>query len=253
MPNEYLRIVSEHSWIDYVGPDRLHAEVTADVIQDAIASLVTYMALDRPFPTIHAILAPDRNAFDSLIADVLRVEIERPSDPRRIAQPQRTDVVFLSPSVYATQSAYEYVPMDYRRMVHHEMVHVVQEYLSPNIETSPFWWDEGLAVYLSEQWQYESQFRFREPVIAAEQEKCIPSLADIERDPALAYAFGWTLVRFIEQQCGRETVRRGIRQMADGDVFAAIRQARNCFERDWQAWLLRGEATRALSPATDPA
>jgi len=36
-------------------------------------------------------------------------------------------------------------------------------------------------------------------------------------------------------------------------VFAAIRQARNCFERDWQAWLLRGEATRALSPATDPA
>jgi len=229
----------------HVPSDRPFAEMTSVALDAASRRLTVYFDLDAPLPGVRAFLAPDRDAFDALVADVLKVEIERPSDLRRIAQPQRADIVFLSPSAYASQSAYAYVREDYRRMVHHELVHVVQEHLSPNIETSPFWWDEGLAVYISGQWRHESQFRFREPVIDAVQEGCLPSFADIERDPALAYAFGWTLVRFIEQQWGKAAIVDTVTQMGDGDVFATLGRETLRVERAWRAWGTRGDALRA--------
>lgn len=67
-------------------------------------------------------------------------------------------------------------------MATHELVHVIQEYLSPGIEDSPLWWDEGLAVYLSDQWQFESQFCFREPVLQAIRDRQEPSFCAVQTD-----------------------------------------------------------------------
>jgi len=214
------------------------------------AALAAYFEVDRPLPLVRAILAADREAFDALVADRLRVEIERPSDPRRVAQSQGTDIVLLSPSVYATQSAYRYVRDDFRRMVRHELVHVFQERLSPGIEASPLWWDEGLAVYLSEQWRHNSPFRFREPVLESVREGRLPALAAVRTDRSLAYSFGWTLVRFIERRWGKDAVVRVVHRMRDGDVFAALEEGVGRFEEAWTAWLLADPALCEEAPAS---
>ena len=239
MLDRYERITARQSRTYYVPPDRPAAELTADALREGLSALADTFDLGTTLPPVRAILAPDRNAFDALVADMLDVEIERPSDPRRIAQPQRTDIVFLSPSAYAAESAYDYVPDDYRRMVHHELVHVVQEHLSPNIEVSPLWWDEGLAVYLSDQWQHASPFRFREPVQLALERGELPALSDVLSDPSLAYPFGWTVVRFLEQAKGSECIVRAVKEVADGDVLAALGETASHLEPRWRTWLLR--------------
>jgi len=216
--------------------DLAFARTTARAIETAGASLTAYFEVTS-LPRIRAVLAPDRDRFDALVADLLRVQIERPSDPRRIAQPQRGDIVLLSPSAYAEHSSYEYVPDDYRRMISHELVHVLQEQLSPNIEESPLWWDEGLAVYLSEQWRTASQFCFREQVLRDVRSKRIPALAAAFSDPSLAYSFGWTLVRFLEQEHGREAIVAAVKNVSDGNVLAALGENPASLEESWQAWL----------------
>jgi len=240
----YLSLKNDRIEVYYLERDRTFAEDTASSLMNAASKLAEYFEVNEPLPFIRAILAPDRDAFDVLVADLLGVQIERPSDPRRIAQPQETDIVLLSPSAYATQSTYSYVPDDFQRMATHELVHVVQELLSPGIEESPLWWDEGLAVYLSNQWQHMGQFRFREPVIESIRDGQAPTLSAIQTDHSLAYEFGWTLVRFIEQKKGKAAIVRVVKQMKDGDVFTALGVDAVSFQEAWQEWLLRGTGSR---------
>jgi peptidase MA superfamily protein len=243
--DKYLKLRKDRIEVCFVDPDRQFAKDTASSLVNAASKLAEYFEVNGPLPLIRAILAPDRDAFDVLVADLLDVRIERPSDPRRIAQPQKTDIVFLSPSAYATQSTYTYVPDDFQRMATHELVHVVQELLSPGIEESPLWWDEGLAVYLSNQWQHTSQFRFREPVLQSIQDGHAPTLSAIQTDNSLAYSFGWTLVRFIEQEMGKTAIVSVVKQMMDGDVFTALGVVDAVsFQEAWQAWLLKGAGSR---------
>jgi hypothetical protein len=236
----YLSLKQGQVVVRFLETDRASAETTATALVHAGAILTTYFGLDRLPEFVCATLAPHRRAFDQLVADVLRVEIEIPSDPHRIAQAQGTQIVFLSPSAYASESAYEYFRDDYVRMVHHELVHVVQELLSPGIENSPLWWDEGLAVYLSGQWRHGSSFRFREPVLEALRDTRLPTFSQVEQDRSLAYSFGWTLVRFIEWEKGNKAIADVVRRMEDGDVLGALDEDPVSFEVRWQEWLPTG-------------
>lgn len=244
MLKDYAQCAGNRATVYYAEPDRAFAEETVTVLGHAARSLTAYFEPDMPLPPVRAILVPHRDAFDELVADVLKIEIERPSDPRRIAQPQRTDMVFLSPSAYGTESAYTYVPDDYLRMVHHELVHVFEEHLSPDIESSELWWGEGLAVYLSGQWRHQGQFEFREPALKAVREGRAPSLSEIRNAPSLAYAFGWTFVRFIEQTKGKAAIVRSVKQVDDGNVLAQLGEDPAEFEQAWQRWLLEGDGAR---------
>lgn len=240
MLKDYLQYSGNRAMVYYAAPDRTFAEETATVLDAAARDLTAYFEPGRPLPRVRAILAPDRDAFDELVADVLKIQIERPSDRRRIAQPQRTDMVFLSPSAYALESAYTYIREDYLRMAHHELVHVFEEHLSPDVEASPLWWGEGLAVYLSGQWRHKSQFGFREPVLEAIQGGRAPSLPEIQKDLSLAYAFGWTLVRFIEQARGKAAIVHAVKHVDDGNVLAALNEDIDAFGRSWRNWLTNG-------------
>lgn len=243
MLDRYQELSLQRAIVHFEAPDQAIAEATAAKLKEAVEALAEYFDLETPLPRIRVFLAPDRDAFDELVADVLKVQIERPSDPRRIAQPQRTDIVLLSPAAYADQSAYKYEPGDFHRMIHHELVHVVEEHLSPDIEASPLWWSEGLAVYLSKQWRHGSQFDFREPVLEAIRTGIAPSLSSILDDLSLAYSFGWTLVRFIEQTAGRAMITQAVRAVDDGDVLAWLGEDAGSFESAWSSWLLQGEGS----------
>ena len=242
MLTKYQQTENGHTTVLFAEPDRADAQNTMQHLASALDALTTYFDIDNPFPRVRAILAPNRDLFDTLVADLLGVAIERPSDSRRVAQAQKTDIVLLAPHGYTTESAYAYVADDYARMITHELVHVVQEHLCPDIENSPLWWDEGLAVYLSAQWQYDSQFRFREPVVEGIRQRQVPALADVEREPSFAYTYGWTLVRFIETRCGRREIARAVRETEDGDVLATLDEDRMHLGPTWSAWLLTGEA-----------
>jgi hypothetical protein len=245
MLNSYLALGDAKIEVRYAdGEQRFAAEAFA-VLDQALPGITAYFNLADPFPRVRVILVTHRAEFDRLVRDLLRVEIEAPSHPSRIAQPQRTDLVALSPSAYPNHSTFEYVPDQFGRLLVHELVHMVEEHLSPNIEASPRWWGEGLAVYLSDQWLHDDAWRT--PALDGIAQRNMPGFRQIEADTRLAYDWGWTMVRFIEQTYGRDMIVQMVRECSDGDVFSVIGEASANLEARWRTWLL-DESRPALAP-----
>lgn len=222
--------------IRFVTGDDRYAQETFAILSKSLPVVTGYFLLSDPFPKVRVVLVPDRNEYDRLVRNLLRVEIEVPSNPARIAQPQRTDMVLLSPAAYEAHSIYKYIPGDFKRLLVHELVHMVEEYLSPNMEASPRWWGEGLAVYLSEQWHHEDEFR--KAAIDGISGNSIPGFRQIEADRTLAYHWGWTIVQFIETVYGRNMILRIVRECADGNVFSIIGDSVERLEKQWRSWLV---------------
>jgi len=224
--------------IRYVEGEGSFAERAFAALDAKLPALTSYFEVSEPFLPIRVVLVPSRDEFDRLVRELLRVEIEVPSHPARIAQPQRTDMVVLSPSAYEKHSAFDYVPAEFDRLLVHEAVHMVEEFLSPDIEASPGWWGEGLAVHLSGQSRYEDGFR--KAAVAAVAAKAIPPLGRVLTDGALAYDWGWTVVQLIERAYGRERIVRIVRECADGDVLAFLDESAETLESRWRTWLVDG-------------
>jgi len=239
MLDEYIEVRRGNIEVRYAGADQRHAEETLVALTESCAFLSEYFCLSRPFPSpIMAILVPSRSEYDRLVVKLLGVDIEVPSNPGRVAQPQRTNIVFLSPSAYGQHSTYSYNADEYRRLVVHELVHVFEEHVAPDIEANPRWWSEGLAAYLSGQWRHEDQFQFRQPIMEGIRLRRVPGINEIEPDVQLCYAWGWTIVMFIDKACGKDTILRIVKECDDGDVIAALGEDPAAFEQRWQEWLL---------------
>lgn len=239
MLDDYLALVGDKIEVRYMDKDRPFAEETFVMLEKAVDSLTRYFDLKAPFPVVRAILVPNRDEFDRLVADLLEVEIEKPSPPSRMAQPQRTDLVVLSPSAYKQHSTFEYSPDEYKRLLFHEVTHIFEEHLAPNMETQPRWWSEGLAAYLSGQWKHEDQYRFRQPVLQALKTGRIPDIREIESCIEFCYDWGWTIVMFIEKTYGRECILQTVTECDNGDVFGILGENTTTFQRNWKKWLLQ--------------
>lgn len=223
--------------VGYIEKDRSFVEYTYTVLKEAFAFLSEYFHIKEDFPAIRAILVPDRREYDHLVEHLLNVEIEKPSRPSRIAQVQRTEMVFLSPRAYQMDSIYEYSPEEYRRLIFHESTHVVEEYLSPDIEAVTRWWGEGLAVYLSDQWKYEDEFR--KPALEGIHKGNIPGIEEIKKDVKMSYIWGWTIVKYIEEHYSKDMIVKIVKECEDGDVFSIIGQPIEDFEEKWKESLKR--------------
>ncbi len=236
MLDDYLTLENLQLEIRFQEGEHRFALEAFDTLKKALPSISHYFLLSRPFPKVRAVLVTNRNEFDRLVRDLLHVEIEVPSNPARIAQPQRTDMMVLSPSAYEGHSIFKYIPDDFRRMLIHELVHMMEEHLSPDMEAIPRWWSEGLGVYLSEQWRYEDEFR--KPAFDGIERKRIPGFHRIEAERRLAYDWGWTIVRFVEVVYGRNMILRVVKECADGNVFSVIGEQAVSLENRWRDWLL---------------
>jgi len=239
MLDDYLALVNGKIEVRYMDKDRPYAEETSIMLEKAVDSLTDYFNLKAPFPVARAILVPDRDEFDRLVADLLEVEIERPSHPSRMAQLQRTDLIALSPSAYKQHSTFEYTPDEYKRLLVHEVIHMFEEHLAPNMETQPRWWSEGLAAYLSGQWKHEDQYRFRQPVLQALEARGIPGIREIGSCIESCYDWGWTIVMFIEKTYGRECILKIVTECDNGDVFGILDENTTTFQINWKEWLLQ--------------
>ncbi len=236
MLNGYLKLGNEQIDVRFAKGEREFAEMTFATLAKGLPRLLSYFEISGAFPKVTAVLVPDRDEFDRLVRDLLLVEIEIPSHPARIAQPQRTDLVILSPSAYAEHSTFMYVPDEFRRLLVHELVHMVEEFLSPDIEASPRWWSEGLAVHFSEQARYEDGFR--RTALDGIAAGVIPALVEVTADARLAYDWGWTIIAFIEAEYGKEMILRIVKECSGGEVLAFIDDQIDMMEQRWRAWLL---------------
>jgi hypothetical protein len=135
----YSSLEGSRVTVMYTREDERYAEETCDTLVQAVRNLTEQLELAGEFPLIRAILVPDRREYDRLVTHLLMVQIETPSNDRRIVQPQGTDLVVLSPSAYETNSAYRYDPGEYKRLLLHEVAHMFEEYLAPDIEAIPRW------------------------------------------------------------------------------------------------------------------
>ena len=234
----YAFLGGEQLSVAYVKGDEGVAQTAVQVLTDKRADIFGIFRVENPFPQIRVVLVPDRAEFDRLVRDLLKIEIEVPSHPARIAQPQRTDMVVLSPTAYPDHSIFEYVPDEFRRLLVHELIHMVEEFLSPDIESIPGWWSEGLAVYFSEQARFEDGFRkVALDAIASEQ---IPDLDKVLKDGRMAYDWGWTLVQWIDRTMGRDVVLKIVRECVDGDVVSFLGRDFRAMEEQWTWWLTNG-------------
>jgi hypothetical protein len=245
MLKNYLTLGDAKIEIRYVEGERRFAAQAFDVLDAALPTITSYFAIAQPFPRVRVILVASRAEFDRLVRDLLRVKIEVPSHPARIAQPQRTDMVALSPSAYHSHSTFEYVPDQFGRLLVHELVHMVEEHLSPDIEASPRWWGEGLAIYLSGQWLHDDEFN--KPALDGIAQRKLPGFRQIEVDTRLAYDWGWTIVRFVEHTYSKDMIVRIVRECPDGDVLSLLGEETASLEARWMKWLL-DERRPALAP-----
>jgi len=236
MLEDYLWFDAKNIKVGFKEKDRRFVKETVTGLEEAIKFLSVYFHLRSDFPSIRVILAPNRKEYELLVKKLLKVNIEIPSNPSRIAQPQRTDLVLLAPSAYLTDSIYSYSPKEYKRLLFHEMTHMFEEYLSPNIELAPRWWSEGLAVYLSKQWKYEDDFKC--PVLERVKSEKIPVFRKIQKDIELSYQWGWTAVMFIEKTYGKEMILKIVRECDNGNVFGILGEDSQNFEKNWKRWLL---------------
>lgn len=234
MLKNYQTLTSCHFEIYHLEEDDL-AKKTSTTLENALIFCKQYFSLDDQFPKIRVVFVPNRDEFDRLVRDLLRVEIEIPSHPARIAQTQRFDMLVLSPIAYEKHATFTFEPDAFNRLLFHELIHIVEEYLSPNIEVIPNWWSEGLAIYLSKQWLNDENFR--KPALDGIKFNQIPDINQIEKDRVLSYDWGWTIVHYLTQIRGKEMIDKIVNECEDGNVINIIAEDVHAFEYEWKIWL----------------
>ena len=127
------------------------------------------------------------------------------------------DLYLLSPNAYHYDAASSYTSsVDgkynkeiYQRMIAHEVVHMLEEHLSPKgaMEIRPVWWGEGLAVYISEQYKFDSDFISLSEKIIKDGLINPPKFEFFNNiSGSDAYIWGWILIDIIIKKCGKKDV-----------------------------------------------
>ena len=237
MQHTYHTLRDGNILVEYTERDRPFTDEALGHVSDAIGILGDYFDCADDLPPIRTILVPDRNEFDRCVKDILGVDIETPSSPFRIGQPQRNELVLLSPRAYE-KGYHTYSPDAFRMLVIHETTHVVEEHLSPDIESVPRWWSEGLAMFLSRHWEEEVP-----RILDGIESNRIPSISDMQdgaitdQSVKLCYRWGWTVVAHVHVVHGKDPVVRVVRECGDGDVFRVLGVQPDAFEDRWREWL----------------
>lgn len=228
---EYSALTRGIITVEFTLPDEQLVSDTLTYLSEGLNSSMDYFQVGS-FPGIHAVITPNRNEFDRCVRDILHLDIEIPSNLGRVALPQKTDLVVLSPRAWKEESIYD--PGCYRGVLHHETVHILEEYLSPNIEEVPRWWSEGLAIYLSGQWVTLSR---EEPELVECIERGeIPSFTGMLQDVGLSYLWGWTCVMYIELIYGQKMINTLVRECSR-NFLAKLGETDSSFEEKWNRWL----------------
>lgn len=228
---EYSALTRGIIVVEFTPPDEDLVSDTLTYLSRGLTSSMRYFQVDS-FPGLRAVITPDRSEFDRCVRNILHMDIETPSNPGRVALPQKTDLVVLSPHAWKEESIHD--PRLYHSVLHHETVHILEEYLSPDIEKVPRWWSEGLAVYLSGQWITLGR---EEPELGeCIQTGDVPTFTGMLQDARLSYLWGWTCVMYIELVYGQKMINTLVRECSR-NFLARLGETDGSFEEKWNRLL----------------
>ena len=148
-----------------------------------------------------------------------------------VAYPLQARVVILDPVLS------EYKRLDLERLVKHEITHVVFGLcIGENLDNVPRWFNEGIAMYESDDWGYGNYWAILTGTIG---NNIIP-LFDISEDfpnreyqVRLAYAESYSIISFISKRYGDEAIKGCIRELAKGRNFDEALASATGANIDW--------------------
>lgn len=229
--------------------DAAYVEETYAHFSNGLEVAAAYFGPGELLPFFTVYLAPEREEYDFLVSHLTTV----PTGKGRLGQPQGSELYLLSPGAYSRDALAVYLGPDgkydkvfYHDVIAHEVVHMMEEYFSPcgAMAVLPKWWQEGLAVYLSG--QYEKDVSLRKYMLADFSKGGVPAIGDLRGGSS--YVWGWSIVQFIEKRFGKEKIREIVRNSMTIDVEKSLGMEPARFEQEWRdfaAGYLNGEPGRA--------
>ncbi|MGE0174299.1 MAG: hypothetical protein AB7T49_15995 [Oligoflexales bacterium] len=185
---------------------------------------------------IRVIIAKTRIDYEYVVTRELGVDIEIPSRPSRIAQPQRNTLVLLSPTAFGNESCYEFSKDDFSRLLIHELTHMAVEEISPKMDDIPSWIHEGLAVYVSKQgWE---EMEFYAPFCEAVRNENFPTLDEVMGHRKNFYIFGWALIQLLVNSFGKNWLLQLLRSPFTDESFFCRTGGKQNLESLWVQSLL---------------
>lgn len=118
---------------------------------------------------------------------------------------------------------------DFRHVIHHELVHAymfdmldagsaANSFMARFAFNIPLWFAEGLAEYLSNQWDSEAEMMLRDAAVTGK-------LAPFDRSPGgyFVYKAGWSAVAYLARRHGEEVIPRILAELASTrDLVEAV-------------------------------
>jgi hypothetical protein len=217
-------ISTTHLNIYAVPSDRAAAEDVASAIQKYQDNICSQLQVDCQF-TVSVEIFPDQAKFDKNVMNPQMRGYYAISGERKIQM--------VSPNIAPTQLR---IPYDERVLISvHEYTHLALN--ETNLDL-PDWLAEGAAVYLGPHRLYDEACQRSFPLDR------VPRLQTlIEAYPSIPAAdlFAYTLVRYIAETDGMETLNRLIR--SPSDISAVLNLSLEDLERNWKHYLTEVCAT----------
>jgi len=153
------------------------------------------------------------------------------------AYPLQARIVLLDPALSEDRR------IDLTRLIEHEITHVVFGlYIKDNLNNVPRWFNEGVAMYESNDWGYSNYWTILTGTIG---NSLIPLFNISEEFPEsayqarLAYAESYSIIAFMVKRYGDESLRGCIRELAKGRPFDEALASATGVNIDWleSRWL----------------
>jgi hypothetical protein len=228
-PGQVTLLTKGPVYVFHAPPDSQTARKTAGFLKKTYDELVFDFRVNKN-DTFKVIIAPTRNSFYSLRADL-------PDWTQALAIPSAHTMIVKSPSWDPGRADYQYT-------LAHELVHLVTHKIVGNRDI-PRWMDEGLATFYSEEQRWRTMTALSK---AATTHSLIP-LTEIDQvlkfhraRAELAYQQSYSVIEYLLRTYDTEAIRiilNGIRQgwtldqafrKATGSTFSG-------FEKEWQQWV----------------
>lgn len=205
-------------------------EETVHIIQSALPRLIAQTGISEPV-YVHVVIAPSEKEFHRMTGGQIPDWGVAAADPN-------TGIIFLKSPRYTNDTK------RIRVIVVHELSHVLMGKVIKRT-VLPRWFDEGLAMYFSEEMEWESNIILARSLITRQ----IIPLNEIDdvlvfrRDKAaLAYRESLAAIEYLVEKNGKEVLTRIILSMSNGEsVETAIRQKTGMsftrFEVEWLNYL----------------
>ena len=214
--------------------DRDLVEIVISNLDHGVRRIEELFSTKAESPFLNVFICPSRSIFDDFVQVITTV----PTSAGRIGQPQGHDLYILSPKSYRSDAPFYgrdqppfYDPVDFRRILVHELVHVWEELSSPReaMEVGEDWFSEGMAMYIAE---HNREARFEIELRADFSRGIIPKPEELSGDRE--YSWGCVLFEFLLEKVGPKPLLEMITKTTHENIITLLQLEPSSF---WERYL----------------